>query len=777
MALALPAALGYGKVVWTAISAIADGPADSDSLPDGIPVTGSVTFAPSEPELLIFGEKPTTVMATTVTYQLGADGVLRDAGGKEGIYLLANDAPGVSPSGWKWTVSYKLNNGLSRGSFSFDLPSGTTVDLTTVKPVAKVNGVPIIKGEKGDKGDPGLAPAPYYAGTLAGMFDQERSIYNLKGSNTRRLRFSLAAAAADAGLCRITFIGDSLTAGVTNTRGVDDAVSFLRKELIQRGYKTGEVSRWWGNDGAVVDPRVLVTDGNQVSVTFPWPQVFNGGPATITGTGTVFELVTTPNNNGAFHVAIDGAAPVTFNPGSGEGSDGYRLATIKDLSDGPHTAVVTADSAFYMHAVGFRYDTGIVLHNAGYSGSTSNSWSNQSGGEYSGLNTALKYADVDVAVVELGMNDHWEGAPTPLADYKASMRTVIGEAISQDKDVLLVVSNWPGDGDLFLPYVKAQYELADEFDLPLLDLCDRWGPTSEYDKNGLARDLSSDGLHLTAAGNAAKARAWMEMLAPGQVLRPVGTSRSTPGTAMRRDDYGTTQATALFLDWAPDAPSAATRKDYVDALGTDLIAPNSVVRRDASGGTRLGWLAVLANPVNPEDAVRKDYVDNAVSNSSVMASIKIAKPVGEVKNYNDQQWSAFPLGHLVFNEEPSLYEHGPFTFLDQGQVQAIKINRRGKYLLSWVGNLTGGAHGDRSVTPWVYRGDQVIGTVDAGQSFTGGDTDFLNIGGSVPFTLEIGDIVALIVWVTTPGKSVGVGDNDTTYVSNTLMITRLGDAP
>lgn len=45
-----------------------------------------------------------------------------------------------------------LNNKLSRGSFSFALPAGTTVDLTTVTPVATANGAAIIKGPKGDPG-------------------------------------------------------------------------------------------------------------------------------------------------------------------------------------------------------------------------------------------------------------------------------------------------------------------------------------------------------------------------------------------------------------------------------------------------------------------------------------------------------------------------------------------------------------------------------------------------------------------------------------------------
>lgn len=151
----LPLTLRYGQVKWTAVSVFADTPDDPNALPDPVPVTGTVTFTPSATVLLDTGDSPVTVMAMPVTCNMGDDGVLRDAQGNDNITLLATDAPDITPTDWTWQVSYRLNGGASRGSFSFRLPAGTTVDLSRVAPVSSSNGVAIIQGLKGDKGDPG----------------------------------------------------------------------------------------------------------------------------------------------------------------------------------------------------------------------------------------------------------------------------------------------------------------------------------------------------------------------------------------------------------------------------------------------------------------------------------------------------------------------------------------------------------------------------------------------------------------------------------------------
>jgi len=142
----------YGQVRWQAVSGTADGN-DPDSLPDAVPVTGQLTFTASVPVLLAPGAAiPVSVFLTPVTYDLDNQGVLRDKQGNDLINLVATDSPGLTPTGWTWQVTYRLNDGLTRGSFSFDLPAGTVVDLTTVSPVSTANGAAIIQGPPGPPG-------------------------------------------------------------------------------------------------------------------------------------------------------------------------------------------------------------------------------------------------------------------------------------------------------------------------------------------------------------------------------------------------------------------------------------------------------------------------------------------------------------------------------------------------------------------------------------------------------------------------------------------------
>jgi hypothetical protein len=157
--MALPAAVQYGQVTWTAVSAVADS-ADPDAAPDAVPVTGSVTFTPSARVLLAAGVQPVTVFATSPSYDLDSAGVLRDSSGRPAVTLVATDSPGLNPAGWTWTASYRLNDGLVRGSFSFALPAGATVDLTTVAPVSAANGVPVVQGPQGEPGPQGPQGPP-----------------------------------------------------------------------------------------------------------------------------------------------------------------------------------------------------------------------------------------------------------------------------------------------------------------------------------------------------------------------------------------------------------------------------------------------------------------------------------------------------------------------------------------------------------------------------------------------------------------------------------------
>ena len=105
MPVAAPTNLSYGKVVWQSVSDIVDG-TDTDSLPDFIAPTGTVTFVAS----MVAGRNitaipnPVTVLRDPITGILDAQGYLctpdpanSSQAGVRGVWLIATDDPDLNP--------------------------------------------------------------------------------------------------------------------------------------------------------------------------------------------------------------------------------------------------------------------------------------------------------------------------------------------------------------------------------------------------------------------------------------------------------------------------------------------------------------------------------------------------------------------------------------------------------------------------------------------------------------------------------------------------------
>lgn len=99
---------------------------------DGTPMVGAVvTFKPSVPRLLV-AEDPVTILPGRIV-------VTTDNAGAFSVVLAATDDDSVSPVGWTWHVDIepvKEKGGAAAYGFNFELPTGDTVDITTVTPVA-----------------------------------------------------------------------------------------------------------------------------------------------------------------------------------------------------------------------------------------------------------------------------------------------------------------------------------------------------------------------------------------------------------------------------------------------------------------------------------------------------------------------------------------------------------------------------------------------------------------------------------------------------------------
>jgi microcystin-dependent protein len=174
----IPSNLSYGTVTGRFIVGYQDS-ADEGLEPDAIPAVGSIIFIASTNLIKNTGADPdpVTVLPATVEATLDSEGYLCGYGTTRGINLVATDDVDGNPIDWTWAAEFRLTDSTGSpvkvNSFSFSLPGGTTVDLTTLAPMPSANGtfyltgptgpqglqgiqgIQGVKGDKGDKGDTG----------------------------------------------------------------------------------------------------------------------------------------------------------------------------------------------------------------------------------------------------------------------------------------------------------------------------------------------------------------------------------------------------------------------------------------------------------------------------------------------------------------------------------------------------------------------------------------------------------------------------------------------
>lgn len=148
--------LSYGIVIGQFVTAVTDGP-DADTLPENVPATGTVSFAPSAGVILDYSvtPNPSAIIKTNIVCTLDNEGYLVGTDGTRGVSLIATDNPTLQPVGWVWNVTYDLRSAdgkplrtLSQQSVA--VPAGANVDLVTAMPISESNGVFITKGDKGE---------------------------------------------------------------------------------------------------------------------------------------------------------------------------------------------------------------------------------------------------------------------------------------------------------------------------------------------------------------------------------------------------------------------------------------------------------------------------------------------------------------------------------------------------------------------------------------------------------------------------------------------------
>lgn len=162
MANELPTNLGYGTVNGRFLLAYADS-VDADLYPDGVAAKGTLFFTPSPASIKDLGASPdpVTILPASVEATLDSEGYLCGYGTTRGIRLVATDDADAQPVNWTWKVEFRLTDQADTAvpltSFSFALPGGTSVDLSSLSPVADANGTYYLVGPAGPQGETGPA--------------------------------------------------------------------------------------------------------------------------------------------------------------------------------------------------------------------------------------------------------------------------------------------------------------------------------------------------------------------------------------------------------------------------------------------------------------------------------------------------------------------------------------------------------------------------------------------------------------------------------------------
>src|SRR6056297_1615079 len=267
--MALPSNVDYGTVVGQFLLAYADSN-DVDLFPDGVPAKGSVFFDPSPVKLLDASSSPNpvTIMPATVEAQLDADGYILGYAGERGVRLVATDDADLNPQDWTWKVTFRLTDQndvpVQIADFSFELPAGTTVDLTTVSPVPDANGTFYLVGPEGPSN-------VLSVGTVNTLTPEQNATVNITGTSpSQTINFGIPQGeAATVGAGTTTTGAEGTNASVANSGTTADAIFDF---TIPRG------------DTGPQGEAATISVGNVTTVS---PTT----PATVTNTGTTEEAV------------------------------------------------------------------------------------------------------------------------------------------------------------------------------------------------------------------------------------------------------------------------------------------------------------------------------------------------------------------------------------------------------------------------------------------------------------------------------------------------------
>ncbi len=497
-------------------------------------------------------------------------------------------------------------------------------------------------------------------------YDPVVSAYNLKASNTRRMKAGHAKALRGQRVHEVV-IGDSLTAGCTNQTGP----TFDRPNAWPYIYATGldipsGGSGWIRTcDNNNLDARMQFAGTWTTFVTSVYSSA-TGSTLTFTSdrAGSAFQALVSAG--GAFTISIDGATSGNnfLNVTSPSGSVAIYSLPNASIRVGSKI-VITASTANVtaVAAISVLNASGIVVNNVAQSGSQAagtgrGSWSDTTGDSGAtnqpiSLFGPANYESTPTVVhIMIGGNDMQ--VPTAVSTIMTAITSIRNAYPNSDcilhlepQPNVVSVANWT-------PFAQAMYALADTLDVPLIDHWDILGGYSVENANGLTGDTLA---HLTSAGYSIMGRYTAAALSgagdfdlfPSPLTRidsttvlpspsvgtwlrinpsTSGTTQALPtgaanGDVFKIENTGTTN-TVLYQRGGTDTiegstatftlqPGEKVALTYYSFAGEwtqerELWSPTagSGVRRDSAGRIR------AADPVNAADVLTRGFSDGRV---------------------------------------------------------------------------------------------------------------------------------------------------------------------
>lgn len=345
---------------------------------------------------------------------------------------------------------------------------------------------------------------PSYVGARTKLFDPALSLYN--GTVDKLRAFTAGAARARrGGTFKLTFVGDSTTAGWSATALTSYPLQ-IRDLLVASGCPikgTGLVyagqgvpdSRW-SSSGTFTDwnhysqmeagaTKTFVSDvpGDSVAIRF-WR---NSGTF-------VFKIdnVFIPAGQVTLVGATYNAATGTVTPDGSPSSQG--LVTITGLAPETHTVFVSSNAElFYIGTkVEMANGPGVSVNNTGVGGSTTANWV-PSGGLVKNYPMSI-LEPTDGFIVALGINDN---PGVPVDTFKTNLMNIVTSYLTIAPVVLVAQhNNNVRTIESQRVYVSAIYDVADALNVPVVDMMYHWGGAT----NAIAWGLLDGDVHPNPQG-------------------------------------------------------------------------------------------------------------------------------------------------------------------------------------------------------------------------------------------------------------------------------------